>query len=215
MSNQYFYQGAPLEIVQKYECGDGHCTFLVKDQSKQYICKQFDTLPGETDSAKLARFTHEIESYERLRETKISIPELLEANYEQCYLIKEHIDGELISDLVSCGAMTTEIFMKAFEFSEDLKAHDINLDYFPSNFVVRNNEIFYIDYELNAYIDEWDFTHWGIYYWLNQEGMKLFNDTKSLDLLHSNMESTRPRTLGFEHTVAELKALYQHSFSRK
>ena len=215
MAIDYFLHGSPLEIVQKLERGVGNCTYLVKDDNNHYICKHLIDLPDESPTAKDARFQTEIDSYERLRETKISIPELLEANSENHYLIKEHIEGELVSDLVSCGAMTTEIFMKAFEFSEDLKAHDINLDYFPSNFVVRKGEIYYIDYEMNAYIDEWDFTHWGIYYWLNQEGMKLFNDTNRLDLLHPDQETPKPRTLGFEHTVAELKALYQHSATRK
>jgi hypothetical protein len=215
MSIQYFLHGEPLEVIQKLERGVENCTYLVKKASNQFICKHLKDLPGETPLSKEHRFKTEIESYERLRETKIKIPELLEANTEHHYLITEYIEGDLISDLVSCGAMTTEIFMKAFEFSEDLKAHDINLDYFPSNFVVRNGEIYYIDYEVNAYIDEWDFTHWGIYYWLNQEGMKLFNDTDQLDLLHPNQETPKPRTLGFEHTVAELRALYQHSVSRK
>lgn len=41
----------------------------------------------------------------------------------------------------------------------------INIDYFPTNFVVQNGELFYIDYECNDYMDEWNFENWGIKYW--------------------------------------------------
>ena len=41
----------------------------------------------------------------------------------------------------------------------------LNIDYFPTNFVVQNGIIFYIDYECNQYMDEWNFENWGIKYW--------------------------------------------------
>ena len=41
----------------------------------------------------------------------------------------------------------------------------IIIDYFPTNFIVQNEQIFYIDYECNNYMDEWNFENWGIKYW--------------------------------------------------
>lgn len=41
----------------------------------------------------------------------------------------------------------------------------INIDYFPTNFVVQDGEIYYIDYECNQYMEEWNFENWGIKYW--------------------------------------------------
>jgi len=40
-----------------------------------------------------------------------------------------------------------------------------NIDYFPTNFVLQNNELYYIDYECNEYMEEWNFENWGIKYW--------------------------------------------------
>lgn len=40
----------------------------------------------------------------------------------------------------------------------------INIDYFPTNFVVQDGEIYYIDYEDNHYMEEWNFENWGIKY---------------------------------------------------
>ncbi|WP_275547958.1 hypothetical protein [Clostridium cuniculi] len=34
---------------------------------------------------------------------------------------------------------------------------NINIDYFPTNFIVSNELLWYIDYECNDYIEEWNF----------------------------------------------------------
>ena len=44
-------------------------------------------------------------------------------------------------------------------------AAGLNIDYFPTNFVVQDELIYYIDYECNNYMDEWNFENWGIKYW--------------------------------------------------
>ncbi len=46
-----------------------------------------------------------------------------------------------------------------------LYAARTNIDYFPTNFVVQNGEMYYIDFECNAYMDEWNFENWGVRYW--------------------------------------------------
>ena len=41
----------------------------------------------------------------------------------------------------------------------------IKFDYFPTNFIVQNDQLVYIDYECNAYMEEWNFENWGLQYW--------------------------------------------------
>lgn len=41
----------------------------------------------------------------------------------------------------------------------------LNIDYFPTNFILRGDALFYVDYECNDYMDEWNFENWGITYW--------------------------------------------------
>ena len=50
-------------------------------------------------------------------------------------------------------------------FVATVRSFGLNIDYFPTNFVVQNGIIFYIDYECNQYMDEWNFENWGIKYW--------------------------------------------------
>ena len=49
--------------------------------------------------------------------------------------------------------------------ADKAKSAGLNIDYFPTNFVVQNGLIYYIDYECNEYMDEWNFENWGIKYW--------------------------------------------------
>ena len=51
------------------------------------------------------------------------------------------------------------------QMSQQAKARGLNIDYFPTNFVVRDEKIYYIDYECNNYMEEWNFENWGIKYW--------------------------------------------------
>ena len=41
----------------------------------------------------------------------------------------------------------------------------MNIDYFPTNFVVSGGLLYYVDYECNGYMDEWSFENWGVRYW--------------------------------------------------
>ena len=50
-----------------------------------------------------------------------------------------------------------------------LYQNQMNIDYFPTNFVEENGKLFYIDYECNGYMEQWDFEHWGIGYWSKTE----------------------------------------------
>ena len=45
------------------------------------------------------------------------------------------------------------------------EANNLASDYFPTNFVVHNEEIYYVDFECNAYMEEWNFENWGVKYW--------------------------------------------------
>ena len=49
----------------------------------------------------------------------------------------------------------------------DIEAERILKEYIdgPTNFVVQDDLIYYIDYECNNYMDEWNFENWGIKYW--------------------------------------------------
>ena len=46
---------------------------------------------------------------------------------------------------------------------------ELGIDYYPTNFVVQDDTLYYIDFECNEYMEQWDFEHWGCAYWSQTE----------------------------------------------
>lgn len=80
-------------------------------------------------------------------------------------ILKEFIDGDTIYELVLQDKMKSVYVDQLRSMCVLLYAAHTNIDYFPTNFVVQDGEIYYIDFECNEYMDEWNFENWGIKYW--------------------------------------------------
>lgn len=75
--------------------------------------------------------------------------------------------------------MEEKYFSQIKEMCVKLYPLNLNIDYFPTNFVVQNGKIYYIDYECNNYMEEWNFENWGIKYWSKTpELLKYIEDHK-------------------------------------
>lgn len=82
----------------------------------------------------------------------------------------EHEDGEQgIDELVKSDCMKNEYIEQVRDMCRLLYPANTNIDYFPTNFVVQNGVVYYIDFECNDYMEEWDFENWGILYWSKTE----------------------------------------------
>ena len=91
--------------------------------------------------------------------------ELLDIDIVAERILKEYIEGPTIFDLVKQDAMK-EIYLEQMQhMASQVYEKGLNIDYFPTNFVVQDELIYYIDYECNNYMDEWNFENWGIKYW--------------------------------------------------
>ena len=111
----------------------------------------------------------EINDYKRLLETGIRLPKLIDIDIYNERILKEYIDGPTIDQLVIENKMKEEYLVQAREMALLVKNKGLNIDYFPTNFVVYNDEIYYVDYECNLYMEEWSFENWGIKYWSKTE----------------------------------------------
>ena len=107
----------------------------------------------------------EIRDYHRLCGIGIPMPVMLDVDREQERILKEYIEGSTIYDLVLRDEMRPEYLEQVGKMCENLYCANTNIDYFPTNFVVRAGELYYIDYECNDYMSQWDFENWGVKYW--------------------------------------------------
>ena len=156
--------GKEYSVVTLLGKGKGGYSYLVTDAAGEYVLKQIHHEPCD-----YYQFGNKLESelrdYSILSEIGIPMPKLLEVDNEQERLLKEYIPGTTIAELVESGRMTPAYLDQIQKICQMLYARNLNIDYYPTNFVVRDNQIYYVDYECNPYSQQWDFENWGRQYW--------------------------------------------------
>ena len=111
------------------------------------------------------KLASELRDYERLREIGIPMPKLLDVDEKQERILKEYIPGDTVDVLVKEDRMEEDYFRQMEALCRLLYPANTNIDYFPTNFVVCGGKLWYIDFECNDYMQQWDFEHWGHVYW--------------------------------------------------
>lgn len=155
-------------IIKLLGHGKGGYSYLATDEQREYVLKQIHHEPCD-----YYQFGNKIEAekrdYERLRKTGIRMPRMLDIDEEKERILKEYIEGPTIYELVLRNRMEEIFLTQVRDMCMRVQQAGLNIDYFPTNFVVREGEIYYIDYECNEYMEEWDFEHWGVKYWSKTE----------------------------------------------
>lgn len=148
--------------------GKGGYSYLAEADGKKYVLKQIHHEP-----CSYYKFGNKIEAeisdYQRLQKIGIRMPSLIDADREKERILKEFIDGDTIYELILQDKMKPAYLEQIHEMCQLLYAAHTNIDYFPTNFVVQNEKIYYIDFECNDYMDEWSFENWGVKYWSKTE----------------------------------------------
>ena len=81
-------------------------------------------------------------------------------------IVKDYIEGPTVMELVQTGVSALPYLPQVRDMAAKATAAGLNIDYYPTNFVVHGGLLWYVDYECNDYSEQWDFEHWGIQYWL-------------------------------------------------
>ena len=164
MAEKMFVNEKEYEIVKLLGKGKGGYSYLASDGAGQYVLKQIHHEP--CDYYQFGnKIEAEINDYKRLKKIGIRIPEMLAVDMERERILKEYIEGDTIYDLVEQDKMEAAYMEQIKDMCVRLYAANTNIDYFPTNFVVQDEKIYYIDFECNDYMAEWNFENWGIKYW--------------------------------------------------
>lgn len=151
-------------VLQLLGKGKGGHSYLVTDGENRFVLKQIHHEPCDyyQFGDKLAS---ELRDYDTLSRVGIPMPRLLAVDHGQERLLKEYIDGPTVAQLVEQGMVEPSYFTQMEEMCKKLYTAGLNIDYYPTNFVVLRGMLYYIDYECNRYDSKWDFENWGRQYW--------------------------------------------------
>ena len=154
----------PYSVIRLLGKGKGGYSYLVTDGKQEYVLKQIHHEPCDyyTFGDKLAS---ELRDYDRLKALGIRMPELYAVDTPGERLLKEYIPGPTVAELVPQDAVTEDHLAQVREMCRVLYQAGLNIDYYPTNFVEQDGLLYYIDYECNPYMEQWDFEHWGSQYW--------------------------------------------------
>ena len=156
--------GKEYKIIKLLGKGKGGYSYLATDGKSEFVLKQIHHEPCSyyTFGNKIEA---ELNDYKLLSGVGVRIPKMIDVDVENERIIKEYIDGDTIYSYVLNDRNVDLYIEQVKEMCRVLYPNNLNIDYFPTNFVVQNNMIYYIDYECNNYMAEWNFENWGIKYW--------------------------------------------------
>lgn len=164
MDKRMTVNGKDYGILRLLGKGKGGYSYLAADGAGTYVLKQIHHEPCAYYQFG-NKLEAEVRDYHRLRSVGIRMPAMLDVDEAQERILKEFVDGPTVYDLVLRDEMRAAYVEQMRGMCALLRAAQLNIDYFPTNFVVRNGELYYVDYECNEYMEEWSFERWGVKYW--------------------------------------------------
>ena len=174
--------GKDYRILRLLGHGKGGYSYLAECEGALYAVKQIHHEP--CDYYQFGnKIEAEIRDYGRLRDAGIRIPEMLAVEPETERLVKAYIEGPTIFQMVRDGQSAEPYLAQVREMAALAKAAGLNIDYFPTNFIVRDGLLWYVDYECNAYMDEWNFENWGVKYWFRTPEFEAYLEQKRKDAM--------------------------------
>lgn len=164
MEESLFVNGAEYRLLSLLGRGKGGYSYLAEREGARVVLKQI-----HHERCDYYAFGNKIEAerydYERLLRAGIRIPRMLALDLATERIVKEYIEGPTVFELVRDGRPIGDCLMQVREMAAQARDAGLNIDYFPTNFVLQGGLLYYVDYECNAYAEEWCFETWGLRYW--------------------------------------------------
>ena len=156
--------GKDYSILKLLGRGKGGYSYLAERDGRRMVLKQIHHEP-----CAYYQFGNKIEAeirdYDRLQRIGILLPKMLDVDKDNERIIKEYIDGDTVYEMVLEDRLPATCLEQVRAMCGPLYAANINIDYFPTNFILQDGALYYVDYECNEYMEEWNFENWGVKYW--------------------------------------------------
>ncbi|MCM1325360.1 MAG: phosphotransferase [Bacteroidales bacterium] len=144
--------GKIFSVVKMLGKGNGGYSYLVKDGIGKYVLKQIhqelcDNAPFDS------RIEEEIRDYMKLKSIGIKMPAMLDIDTKEERILKEYIEGQTIYELMLRDKIEPSYLKQIQQMCALLHEAAPYMECFPTQFVVRDKEIYYVDFECNDYLE--------------------------------------------------------------
>jgi RIO-like serine/threonine protein kinase len=158
--------GSEYSVERLLGKGKGGYSYLVRDEEQNpFTVKKIHHEKCDYYTFPEDKIGLELTHYDFLKRIGVKMPMMIDFDRDQEIILKEYIQGPTLMDLVISSQITVEQMMFMEKLQDLCTRNNINIDYFPTNFIVQNGDIFYVDYELNVYDERWNFDNWGRKYY--------------------------------------------------
>ena len=154
MNNTITVNKKEYTIIKLLGKGKGGYSYLVNNDGLLFTLKQIHHEPCEYYNFG-NKIEAELRDYERLSQIGLMF-----------------IDGKTIVEIIKDGEFKEDYLKQVMEMQKTCRNNNLNIDWYPTNFIVQNGTLYYVDYECNQYMDEWSFENWGSKYWSDTEKFK-------------------------------------------
>lgn len=164
MAETIFVNNREYTVIRLLGKGKGGYSYLTQADGKSVVVKQIHHEP-----CSYYQFGNKLEAelrdYERLLNIGITLPKMMDVDTEHERIVKEYIAGDTVYELIRKDKLPPICLGQVKSMCSLLYRANLNIDYFPTNFILQNDILYYVDYECNGYMEEWNFENWGIKYW--------------------------------------------------
>ena len=136
--------GKKYSILKLLGKGKGGYSYLALDGGRKVVLKQIHHEPCDYYSFG-NKIEAEINDYLRLQNIGITLPRMIAVDIQQERIIKEYIDGKTVYEMVLQDKLPAECIDQVRSMCALLYPANINIDYFPTNFVLQGSTLYYID----------------------------------------------------------------------
>ena len=113
----------------------------------------------------------------RIQKCGIPTPKIVANSKPEGILVREYFEGPNVFEEIAKGPLSDNYYKELFLIYRFCRFSQINLNYLPENFIMRNNKLYYISDDIYDYEVKHNLENWGIYYWFY--GEELVNRLRS------------------------------------
>ena len=141
---QLCVNGKDYTILKILGKGKGGYSYLATIDDKKVVLKQIHHEP-----CSYYQFGNKIEAeqndYHRLKNIGIAMPKMIEIDVKEERIVKEYIDGKTAYEMVLNDELPPDCIEQVKHMCSLLYPANTNIDYFPTNFVLQDKILYYID----------------------------------------------------------------------